>query len=780
MAIQRAFSSVTLPGNVGVRQPDRAAIMAPSRALAQLGASIGLAGRENQRLKKIKDRDRQVALDKQTRLDDANIITEAVGAYARKLGEESAQRQTTSDLTAPDYTKEFDKFAVSAQVGLPGIENLSQAGQSHFAGLVETIRNGHYKSNLNIQGDATKSRRGELIDGTRAQSSAAVFENPALLELVLKGWGEQMDLYRETPAFSVEDFRERVLDGRADILKSAVLGRIQKRGYDEAREILEQQKYVKEFDAGTRVSLASKITAAEQRELRTNAAERAGLLSEANSEARDLMRQIDQGIKVDAEQLVALSETIKAAGGAESLTHQNLQAAIEGAAAFDIMRSMSPAELSNSIMMMEGAIAENGGRATRAEQWTIESARRLYGVMSELKNTDPVGLFNRLGLGQAGPIAFTGEGAEASMQERSLVAKQAGSHLGVPPIYLRPEEKENLEKHLAEATGDEMLAITGAIYAGFGGSAEQVFGEISDHSQTFAYVAGLFSLSEAHGRSASIAFAGQARANKGQKLQFAEEGDRIGKNAITREALGGALRLLPGVREGLEATAEVVMLELAWREDEQAGQYDPKLWETSLAIAAGAVTIKGRKIGGVGERNSAKFILPAGMTNDQADDVLDWLNDDYLIKVNGGKLPHDSASGAVNAERIKEDGRLVTFDMGRYFIDLGDDVFGQYVASDQGPDGRFLLDLGVLDAERGITLEREIRAEEEARTSAAGIPKERQELVELRAQLAAVEGQRDIFLENGAPADNDLLVESNTRIGELTARIRKLVTGGAE
>jgi hypothetical protein len=235
------------------------------------------------------------------------------------------------------------------------------------------------------------------------------------------------------------------------------------------------------------------------------------------------------------------------------------------------------------------------------------------------------------------------------------------------------------------------------------------------------------------------------------------------------------------------------MLALAWQQEEKAGTYDAELWTEALSLAAGRVTVKGMDFGGVAEHNGDKFILPADLSADGAEAALDWLSDDYLRSVNGGELPVDLSGAAVDAERIRDDGRLVMFDLGRYFIDLGGARFGQYAGSKQGIDDRFLLDLGALAAAADLDAEQKARAEAEAAAMARAADEaaaaakdspaaDEVELdlsaAEIRQQLADAEGARAKLLARGAAEDSDDVIAADSLITFLRQRIA--ASGGGQ
>lgn len=363
---------------------------------------------------------------------------------------------------------------------------------------------------------------------------------------------------------------------------------------------------------------------------------------------------------------------------------------------FSEIRRLNPTQLRAEIDSQLEAAEAKGGFTEDARD-RVKRGQTLLNTMEGQLREDPLGWSNRVGTVELMPLDFSDNAkAAASIDLRIEQAEDVQRFYGLKnPVYLTPDEAQRIAGGLNEG-GDATLA-TAALVARAGRSrATAIFGEVSKHAPSMAFLGDLVSRTGMDTPIARDAADGIALAKQDdfQRLAPTPKAAQSAKS----EVLGTALSALPKTENAAIAVANAAYEVRARRQN--IVDFDDRLWQQGLREALGEREVNGETYGGIVYQGggflgwgSVPVIVPPNVKQDGFPDLIGALRSTDLIDP-FGNVP-STADGRPISLAVIQRAKLLTVGPGRYWLALGNlEEDPQFVMSGGQP---FVLDLGTLE-----------------------------------------------------------------------------------
>jgi hypothetical protein len=374
-----------------------------------------------------------------------------------------------------------------------------------------------------------------------------------------------------------------------------------------------------------------------------------------SSAVDDVNKIVTEGFKPTDDRLTRLKQVI-AENKNPALDHY-YRTSMENMETLQSWRQLSPGQLSTQLdrleRNMQGEGASDQGRSL------LDSGRKLMETMSKELHDDPLGWANRVGTAAVSPIDFASKAAPLDMHGRIAVAEMVAQQYGIPPVYLRPEEKRALATSTA-AGGMTLMTSAKNIADGFGDRSSKALAEVSKDAPTLAHLGGMLSGSLFGG--GSVEFAGDVA----QFVQLSRDPEtaktlphwvtRPPDNKYNLEAAhrvdqyGDAFMAVPDVGRSAESAAKAAFATRAMRNGytlddlDRGGSPSSEAYNRALQQAAGATfDTKGTQYGGLTSFRAAgnypwswsnrQVLVPSTIRSDMFKDVIGKITDDDLSKM---------------------------------------------------------------------------------------------------------------------------------------------------
>lgn len=358
-------------------------------------------------------------------------------------------------------------------------------------------------------------------------------------------------------------------------------------------------------------------------------------------------------------------------------------------------RSMTPLQRREFIDELEAFVADGAG--------TIEAQRKITAAISAVEK-DNERLAKITAESPADAAAMQGRpvapldtsspaAAAGTIIARQPVISDVASTVGADPKLLRPQEVQALDTAMRAWSASDRLAFVAAI------------GQLPERER-LALEGQLANVQGGIGHVSAVAAGGNADAAglalRGAELRAAKVGTAPSEE-IKRAArfnLGlDDIPMDPAARAGLEQFAENYAIGKA-----NGGEVTPAMIEEGLQAA---MMRQPDGTGGLVRSSFGYMILPAGLDESTAEDLIETVTAEELQAMNGGQPLLDASGQPVTPEDVAE-AEVRNLEPGKYLLELrgGGGVVGI------GPGGNFVLDLTQLAAKRG----RDTRAAQPALT----------------------------------------------------------------
>jgi hypothetical protein len=390
-------------------------------------------------------------------------------------------------------------------------------------------------------------------------------------------------------------------------------------------------------------------------ELNNRAREDNRVLKGVSSEISAVEDAAIKGYPVPADRMGRLKVAVSDTGNPQLA--QDLQNTEAVAATVRDWRTLSPAQLEASVANLDKTMRESG--ETPAGRALVDAGGKLLKEMRTQVGADPLGWADRTGVMPVPPIQFGSADAPGQMTDRASRAEIVAQHYGIPPNYLRPDEKEALKTATASG-GPEMVGVAKTIVDGFGTRAPAVMRELSKDAPTLAHVGALVSSGGNAGFAMDVADGIKLRTDPGfvvpEWMRKPEDKILAAQAARSRDVFGSAFALTPDTGRSAQEAANNAFFLRAYRNG-----YDPALGQTSkvfpgaavggpsetaydraLQESVGAKFIGDAQYGGVGTyaahgvygwRTFDKVLVPSNVRADRFRDVISAITADDLSKM---------------------------------------------------------------------------------------------------------------------------------------------------
>ncbi len=358
-------------------------------------------------------------------------------------------------------------------------------------------------------------------------------------------------------------------------------------------------------------------------------------------------------------------------------------------------RDKPPEVIAAQIAALDEEIAEKGATSRALVMRDVMAG--LEENMREGLKKDPLEFAERAGVLDVPDLDFSNADILAvSLMERSIAAEIVADQYSIDKRFFKAGEAERLTELVADDP-ERLSSVAKAIREGIGtADTPDALAELSKSAPVVAHAAGL---AMATGSDDIL-----RETTQGLHLRGIEGYEPIrlkpaARRSTTGQFLGASVMALPET-EGAAVNQAEILFERRAREMRLDPVADPEsakeLWESALDESLGGRVVDGRKVGGIGEVNGTKTLLPPDMSEEDVSNLLSRLSDAELAS-----LPEIvSANGVPVGARDVRRGRLVAVGQGRYRVALGDPTSGdpRWLA---GSNGEFwVLDLNRLAVQR--------------------------------------------------------------------------------
>ena len=326
----------------------------------------------------------------------------------------------------------------------------------------------------------------------------------------------------------------------------------------------------------------------------------------AKEDLDQLLREISDGVPKSDEELAAAAE--KAAKyGLDKDGYDLGKARVEGQLNREY-RTATPAQIDAEIKKYDSRIAKAGDKASVTD---IVARDHLIGILSTRTKDvakDPLSAGAKMGI-DVQEVDWSNSGSVAA---RRRAADASAKALGVPPVYLTDEETAQMRSQMDTPAG--LLAVSSQLRQ-LGGKASRRAAQQIDPSNSWFH--------------ASLGLNDQARQMiyNGDKLLSSKQVSVSANDTQPRwrEYAMPAMQLLP-----IEAKGAV--LQMAVRIYAQGAarlgldDFDEDLFDSSIDTAIGRVRRGDQRLGGIGEWNGAKVVLPPSVSQSRFDTLFGAVN----------------------------------------------------------------------------------------------------------------------------------------------------------
>lgn len=315
-------------------------------------------------------------------------------------------------------------------------------------------------------------------------------------------------------------------------------------------------------------------------------------------------------------------------------------------------RTLSGGQLDAVLGGLDRTMREKG--ATPMGTAMLAAGQKLLTSMRTEVGKDPLGWSDRTGTMPVPPIQFGGADQLSQMSDRASRAETIAAHYGVPPTYLRPDEKHALQVVAAKG-GDAMLGLAKTLVAGFGDRAPKVLAEISHDAPALAHVGALIQSGGNPVFAMDVADAVKLRADpdEAKKLPnwLTKPSDKVQQTYTdhARDVYGNAFALAPDSRRAAERAAQDAFFTRSYR-----NSYGPlsddalakDAYDTALRESAGGRKVEGNWYGGVSDYKPGfwtayKVLVPQNVRADKFRDAIGAITADDLAKMGVSPMAAD-------------------------------------------------------------------------------------------------------------------------------------------
>lgn len=282
----------------------------------------------------------------------------------------------------------------------------------------------------------------------------------------------------------------------------------------------------------------------------------------------------------------------------------------------------------------------------------------------------------------------------AGMVARGATARSVADYYSIPTEDMKPftkDEAADLTKKIKEGRSDDVLNIMSQIQGMGPEMARAAYKQLGEKEPVFEYAARL--ATDGHsGPAAADIIRGQKRIAENPDLSLGKSKEDISTAFAT--ALGGSISgIAPRDAQAIRDAALAHYAETyvsrgnsEWSDEAFGKSVDAVLGATNGQPAIGAV-------------NGSPTLLPAGMTADETNQVLDKMTPaDYIAASIDGKPPRYADGAPVSADDISAEGKLRAVGRDLYQVQMSD---GNLLATDVAAGGQVSFYIMHLDAQFG-------------------------------------------------------------------------------
>lgn len=372
--------------------------------------------------------------------------------------------------------------------------------------------------------------------------------------------------------------------------------------------------------------------------------------TEANAAINTIKDRLEAGMDIPPDEMALVEETVKSSGSAEMKARLDQLQTLQGN--MQVLRTYDPVTLQN-VINSEFIPATRKNGATEFEALQLEMAQNLLTNMNTEIERDPVSFAAQAGT-PVQPIDLT---SPESIRARLSTATSVAEKYRTDVKPLTDEEVASLSTQIRKASGDERFEMVSAISSAAGMKAGHIYEQLGQEDNVFAHAGGLMLFSPNH--------TGEVRKMlRGQKA-LEENPDRAPAqpfvDLIFSKYVGAALKQIPAQEAALKDAA--IAHYVATKYD--GASFDQGDFKDSLRVMLGG--------GGVANINKLDFILPANVTKNDFEDMLERATDDtYKFFSVGGTEPTYSDGRRVTARDIERHGQFETVGHGMYRVKIND------------------------------------------------------------------------------------------------------------
>lgn len=279
----------------------------------------------------------------------------------------------------------------------------------------------------------------------------------------------------------------------------------------------------------------------------------------------------------------------------------------------------TPAQMDARIKVIDAELAKAGDKGSPAMVAERDALAKLLTERTAQVKKDPLAAGAAMGI-SVGPVDWSDP---QSVAARRRAADATARAMGVPPKYLTDEEAEQLAANMESPAGRARVA---KMLRQLGPAAERAARQVAPDDPLFGYSMGL------RPEVQTAIFRGQAL--KGEQAIPSEE-VRAEWAATTGEALQG---MPAAFREAAFEAAKMIYRNAATKRGLDA--FDPVLYRGAVREALGGVASgnAAQRVGGIGEWNGAKILLPSNITQAQFDARLGGFRPTQAYDASGRKV----------------------------------------------------------------------------------------------------------------------------------------------
>ena len=362
--------------------------------------------------------------------------------------------------------------------------------------------------------------------------------------------------------------------------------------------------------------------------------------AEIAADLRDLQSLVEAGFAIDPDRIAEVSRAARVLGdrglvedAADLRQHNSIAAAA---------RQGSPTQLMAEI---EAEREAAGDQVTLSQARSIAVKEKVLASMSRGLRDNPHAWADRAGVVPNTPLDPASEDFVAQLTARRRASDQISSYYGFKAPVLQPGEAARFATLFETGTVDERMAMMMRFNQGLGDAAGDVYAELSKQSPFLAHAGALLAQGDGAVRAVRDALVGQEAIAQGSAVEV----EKIDKDDVLSETLGGALAYRPDVRGEVIEAADAIYAARATRRGAVKPGEARRMYRDALNEALGGQG----DFGGLGEYRGVQLAIPPQIRRGKFEDFVQALNDQQLIDQSlNGEAPVWGSGAPFGAEAL--------------------------------------------------------------------------------------------------------------------------------